>query len=149
MPISQPAGLPTAAQINQFIDQDFPNVHEGTGRLVVEQVGQRAATVRMQQDARMTRPGGTVSGPSMFKLADFAVYVAILGEVGFSAKEAVTTSMTMNFLTRPVPGDMLARVRLIKVGRRLAVAEVGIFSDGHDEMVAHATGTYAMASAAR
>lgn len=146
MPIAQNVDTPTAAEINRFIDQDFPNVHEGTGRLVVEQVGQRAATVRMQQDARMTRPGGTVSGPSMFKLADFAVYVAILGEVGFAGKDSVTASMTMNFLARPAPGDMLARVRLIKLGRRLAVAEVGIFSDGHDEMVAHATGTYAMAT---
>lgn len=135
---------PSAAEINTFIDTHFPNVHEGTGRLEAETAGGRSARVRMHHDVRMMRPGGTVSGPSMFKLADFSVYVAILAELGFEAQEAVTTSMTMNFLSRPRPADMLAEVRLIKLGRRLAVAEVALYSDGEAAMVAHATATYAL-----
>jgi uncharacterized protein (TIGR00369 family) len=137
---------PSAADINNFIAQHFPQVHEGSGRLVIEAVGSRHATVRMLGDDRMKRPGGTVSGPTMFKLADFAVYVAILHELGFRAEQAVTTSMTMNFLSRPTPGDLLAYVRILKIGRRLAVADVAIHPVGGDGMVAHATSTYALPS---
>jgi uncharacterized protein (TIGR00369 family) len=138
-----------AKAVTALIDEHFPQVYEGSGALAIERVGQRRARVRMTQDASMMRPGGTVSGPTMFKLADFAIYVAILGECGADALQAVTTSMTMNFLTRPLPGDLLADVRIMKIGRRLTVAEVAIFADGHEEMVAHATGTYAMPPAAR
>jgi uncharacterized protein (TIGR00369 family) len=80
----------------------------------------------------------------MFKLADFAIYVAILHELGFAAEQAVTASLTINFLTRPAPGDMLATACILKLGRRLAVAEVAIHPAGIDQMVAHATGTYAI-----
>lgn len=138
------AGKLDVAAVTALIDRHFPQVHEGTGPLVIEQLPRRAARVRMTHDDRMMRPGGTVSGPSMFKLADFAIYTAILSECGEAALQAVTTSLTINFLTRPAPGDMLAEVRLIKLGRRLAVAEVELYSVGQDEMVAHATGTYAL-----
>lgn len=130
--------------LNGLIEVHFPQVHEGSGRLVIEAVANRSARVRMHQDARMVRPGGTVSGPMMFKLADFAVYVAILADRGTDALQAVTTSMTVNFLSRPTPGDLLAEVRLLKVGRRLAVAEVELYVDGAEQMVAHATATYAL-----
>lgn len=132
--------------VTLLIDRHFPQVHEGSGPLVIERVGGRSARVRMTHDQRMMRPGGTVSGPSMFKLADFSIYVAILAELGEGALQAVTTSLTINFLTRPDPGDMLGDARLIKVGRRLAVAEVELYSAGVEEMVAHATGTYALPS---
>jgi uncharacterized protein (TIGR00369 family) len=127
-----------------LIEEHFPQVHEGSGRLVIEAAGGRSARVRMHQDARMVRPGGTVSGPMMFKLADFAIYVAILADLGTSALQAVTTSMTVNFLSRPTPGDLVADVTLLKVGRRLAVAEVRLYVDGAGSMVAHATATYAL-----
>jgi acyl-coenzyme A thioesterase PaaI-like protein len=80
----------------------------------------------------------------MFKLADFAVYAAILAELGAGALPAVTTSMTINFLWRPEPADLLAHVRLIKVGRRLVVGEAEIYSEGKPTMVAQATSTYAL-----
>ncbi|MEQ1616617.1 MAG: PaaI family thioesterase, partial [Hyphomicrobiaceae bacterium] len=64
--------------------------------------------------------------------------------LGDYALQAVTTSMTMNFLSRPAPADLIAQARLIKVGRRLAIADVEIYSDGRPDMVAHATGTYAL-----
>ncbi len=134
----------TKEQVMALVDEHFPQVHEGNGRISLEFQAPMTAHVRMAHDPRSIRPGGTVSGPAMFKLADFSVYAMILGELGAQALEAVTTSMTMNFLARPQPGDLIAKARLLKLGRRLAVAEVEIYSAHAPEMVAHATATYAL-----
>lgn len=134
----------TPAEITAFIERHFANVHEGSGRLEIESAGEGRAVVRMRHDINMIRPGGTVSGPAMFKLADFSIYVAILAIRGTAAVEAVTATMTMNFLSRPAPGDIVAHARLIKLGRRLAVGEVELFSPGSEAMVAQATATYSM-----
>ena len=98
----------------------------------------------MAYDERVIRPGGTVSGPAMFKLADFGVYAALLGRLGEAGLQAVTTNMTINFLSRPQPSALLAHIRILKLGRRLAVAEVQLFCEGADDIVAHATSTYAI-----
>ena len=127
-----------------LIDEHFPQVQEGNGRVSVELLAPLTAHVRMAGDSRSIRPGGTVSGPAMFKLADFSVYALLIAELGPAALPAVTTSMTINFLSRPQPGDIVAHTRLIKLGRRLAVAEIEIYSDGMPDMVAHATSTYAL-----
>ena len=90
------------------------------------------------------RAGGTINGPTMFMLADTALYVAVLSSVGPKAL-AVTTNMSINFLRKPAPKDMIAECRLLKLGKRLAVGEVFIYSDGEEaEAVAHATGAYAV-----
>jgi uncharacterized protein (TIGR00369 family) len=136
--------LLSLTQVTALVEEHFPQVHEGTGRLSIESIGSRTAVVRLAHDPRALRPGGTIMGPAMFKLADFAVYAAILAELGAGALQAVTTSMTMNFLSRPEPADLVARVRLIKLGRRLVVSEVEIYADGAPDMVAHATSTYAL-----
>lgn len=132
------------AEITRLVDQHFPQVHEGSGQLTVEEVAPSCAQVRLAADPGMLRPGGTVSGPTMFKLADFTIYAALLGHLGADALQAVTTSLTINFLSRPAPADMIATARLMKVGRRLAVAEVEILAEGRPDMVAHAIGTYAL-----
>jgi uncharacterized protein (TIGR00369 family) len=132
------------AELATLINELFPQIHEGNGRISIEFLAPMLANVRMANASSSMRPGGTVSGPAMFKLADFAVYAAILGECGAAAMDAVTTSMTINFLTRPEPADMIAKARILKLGRRLAVAEVEIYSDGKPDMVAHATGTYSL-----
>jgi uncharacterized protein (TIGR00369 family) len=89
------------------------------------------------------RPGGTVTGPVMFGLADVALYGAVLSLIG-RVELAVTTSMTINFLRRPPPVTMTAEGRILKLGKRLAYGEVLLFSDGEPEPVAHATGTYSI-----
>ena len=89
------------------------------------------------------RPGGTVSGPIMMALADFTMYVAVLSAIGW-VPLAVTTNLTINFLKKPAARDLFAEARLIKLGKRLAVGEVGIRSDGEDELVAHVTSTYSI-----
>ena len=90
------------------------------------------------------RPGGTLSGPTMFTLADFSIYVAIIATLGEPGIAAVTTTLTINFLAKPAPRDLVSVVRLIRVGRRLAVGEAQLFSDGAAEMVAQATASYAL-----
>ncbi len=134
----------TAAQVSTLIDAHFPQVHEGNGRVTIERIDPTETVVRMAHDERAIRPGGTVSGPTMFKLADFGVYVAILAILGDDGLQAVTTNMTMNFLSRPKPAPLVARIRILKMGRRLAVADATIYSEGNPAMVAHATSTYAI-----
>lgn len=134
----------TAAEVSDLVESQFPQVQEGNGRVSVERTDARETVVRMDHDARVIRPGGTVSGPAMFKLADFGVYAALLGRLGPAGLQAVTTSMTINFLSRPRPAALLARVQIMKLGRRLAVAEVRLYSEGCDDVVAHATATYAI-----
>ena len=99
--------------------------------------------IRRKFNEKSLRPGGTISGPTMMGLTDFAIYVAILASVG-PVPLAVTTNLNINFLRKPAQRDLIAAARLIKLGKRLAVGEVEIYSDGEDEMVAHATSTYSI-----
>lgn len=134
----------TPTEITVLVETHFPQVQEGNGRISIERSDPDITVVRMAHDLRVVRPGGTVSGPAMFKLADFGVYAAILGRLGEDGLQAVTTSMTMNFLSRPQPGDILAEIRILKLGRRLAVAEVRLIAEASGGLVAHATSTYAI-----
>ncbi|HTR12121.1 MAG TPA: PaaI family thioesterase [Roseiarcus sp.] len=113
------------------------------GDYAIEEVGPMSATVRLNYHPDHLRPGGTISGPSMFALCDLALYVAILHEIG-RVKLAVTTNVSINFLRRPEPGDLIGRAKLMKLGKRLAVGEVALFSRGQDDIIAHATGTYSI-----
>jgi acyl-coenzyme A thioesterase PaaI-like protein len=79
----------------------------------------------------------------MFTLADVALYVTILAHIG-PVPLAVTSSLTINFLRKPEPRDLIAECRLMKLGKRLAYGTVVLRSDGLSEPVAHATGTYSM-----
>ena len=109
----------------------------------IEEVWHGGCRVRKHFDPQSLRPGGTVSGPTMMALADFTIYVAILATIGW-VPLAVTTNLTINFLKKPAARDLLAEARLIKLGKRLAVGEIGIRSEGEDELVAHATATYSI-----
>jgi uncharacterized protein (TIGR00369 family) len=129
----------TQAEIEAFMAAEFPQ-----NLSVIEQVGHASATMRHRVTPNDLRPGGTVSGPVMMMLADVALYVAILGEIGI-VPLTVTTNLNINFLRKPSAGaDLLGVCKLIKVGRTLAIGEVSLYSEGNDEMVAHAVGTYAI-----
>ncbi len=112
----------------------------------IESVGPDTARVRMRLSERNTRHGGTISGPAMFTVADFSIYVALIGRLGSQAIPSVTSNLNITFLTRPPARDVICEARLVRVGRRLAYAEVALYSDGGSEMIAHATGTYAVVS---
>jgi uncharacterized protein (TIGR00369 family) len=132
----------TIDELRAYLAEVFPEFW-GSGDLRIEDLGPMTATLRLAYHPRQLRPGGTIAGPTMFGLCDSALYVAILSEIGPVAL-AVTTNVSINFLRRPAPADLIGKARLIKVGKRLAVGEVALYSDGESEMVAHATGTYSI-----
>ena len=108
-----------------------------------EEIGFGSARMRMPAGDRHVRPGGTISGPAQVALADFALYAAVLGAVG-PVPLAVTTNLSVHFLRKPAPGALMAEARLIKIGKRLAVGEVFLRSNGFDDPVSHVTGTYSI-----
>jgi acyl-coenzyme A thioesterase PaaI-like protein len=113
-------------------------------KCVVEAVGNGGATVSHHIGTDELRPGGTVSGPVLMGVADVALYVAILGEIGI-VPLAVTTSLTINFLRKPSSqARIIGECKLMKVGRSLAVGEVSLYSEGFNEPVAHVVGTYSI-----
>lgn len=126
-----------------FLDEVFPQIHHGGPGPVVEAVGPLSATMRLPYHERHLRPGGTISGPAMMGLADVALYVAVLASLG-PVPLAVTTSLSFNFMRKPARRDLIGEARLMKLGRQLAVGEVLIRSEGEDDLVCHATGTYAI-----
>ena len=131
--------MPTQSEIAAFLVAEFPQIH-----CTVEAVGNAGATVRHCVGLDELRPGGTVSGPVMMTVADLALYVAILGEIGI-VPLTVTTSLSINFLRKPsASSDIIGVCKLIKLGKSLAVGEVNIFSEGDPQPVAHAVGTYAI-----
>ncbi len=132
----------TPDELNTLFLTEFPQIGIGT-TFRVETVFYRIARLRMAYGDHMLRPGGTISGPSMFALADVAMFVAVLASVG-PVELAVTTSMNINFLRKPGPQDMIADAKILKLGKRLAVGEISLYSEGIDEMVAHATATYSI-----
>jgi uncharacterized protein (TIGR00369 family) len=132
----------TLDAIRAYLAEVFPQA--GLGRAFeIEAIGPMRACVRLIYGPSHLRPGGTISGPSMFALADVAFYVAVLAQIG-PVGLAVTTNMNINFLRKPAPRDLIGEARLIKLGKRLAVGEVAIFSSGETELAAHATGTYSI-----
>lgn len=108
-----------------------------------EEIGNGTARGRLPFNDALTRPGGTISGPAMMALSDYGMYAAVLGAIG-EVTLAVTTNFNINFLRKPEPVDMIADCRVLKMGKSLAVIEVTIYSDGLEEPVAHATGTYSI-----
>jgi uncharacterized protein (TIGR00369 family) len=118
-------------------------VFHPTSGLSIEAVWPGGSRVRQAYSEGSVRPGGTISGPTMMALADFAMYVAVLAGIGPVAL-AVTTNLNINFLRKPARCDLLAEARLLKLGKRLAVGEVTIRSDGDESPVAHVTSTYSI-----
>ena len=133
----------TTAEIEAFIASDFPQVNMDGEHFSVVAVGPATAVMRLEPGPRHLRPGGTVSGPALFTLADVAAYVALLAHIGPVAL-AVTTNLNINFLRKPAEGQPLdATCRILKLGKRLAVVDVAIHDSGQ-ELVAHATATYSI-----
>ncbi|HQZ07269.1 MAG: PaaI family thioesterase [Rhodoferax sp.] len=129
----------TKAELAEFLKREFPQ-----NKCTIEAIGPRSATVRHAIGEAELRPGGTVSGPVMMTVADVALYVAILADIGI-VPLAVTTSLNFNFMRKPASDRAIIGVcTMMKIGRSLAVGEVNLYSEGQDEPVAHAVGTYAI-----
>lgn len=131
----------TLTEIVYFLEQEFP---QSLKKCRIESVTERSASVIYRIDEQDLRPGGTVSGPSMMTLADYALYIAILGEIGLVGL-AVTTNLSIHFLNKPTASaDLRAECKLMKVGKTLIVGDVWLYSIGKTEPIAHVVGTYAI-----
>jgi uncharacterized protein (TIGR00369 family) len=125
----------------RFVEETFPQV---AGEIVVERVSEGALRSRLIVGERHLRPGGTVSGPAMFALADVSVYLAILAMIGPKAL-AVTTNCSIDFMRKPAAGaDLICDCRLLKLGRVLAVGDCLLYSEGETAPVARASLTYSI-----
>ncbi|MEL7255961.1 MAG: PaaI family thioesterase [Pseudomonadota bacterium] len=130
-----------ADEVMALIDEVFGQV---AGQFAIESLGEMEITVRLKVGEQHLRPGGTVSGPSIFALADVAVYMAVMAMTGPEVL-AVTTSSSVDFMRKPEGGkDLIARCKLLKLGRVLAVGDVLIFSEGGSDPVARASMTYSI-----
>ncbi len=131
----------SAAEMLEFLEQVFPQVADDFS---IERLDHTGCTMRLITQEKHLRPGGTVSGPSMFALADCAAYVATMGQIGKVAM-AVTTGCSMDFMRKPEAGkDLIAEASLLKLGRSLSVTDILIHSEGSDKPVARASMTYSI-----
>jgi uncharacterized protein (TIGR00369 family) len=128
-------------EFNALLDEQLPLAKLFGIR--TEAIGEGACRMRMVYKSDMLRPGGTIAGPAQMALADACMYGVVLGLIG-RVELAVTTNLNINFLRKPALTDILADGRIIKLGKRLAVCEVGLTSESDGELVAHVTGTYSI-----
>lgn len=129
-----------ARDVMVMMDTEFP---QQKGRFTVEELEPYRARIRMKITDAELRPGGTVSGPSMFTAADCAFYIATLGMIGAEAL-TVTTTCTINFMRKPEPVDLIAECRILKLGKTMCTGDVMIYSLGGSDIVAQASLTYAI-----
>jgi uncharacterized protein (TIGR00369 family) len=135
--------LMTVNELERFLTAEIPQMFNPHSGLSIEAVWERGCRVRQAFRAESLRPGGTISGPTMMALADFAMYVAVLAAIG-PVPLAVTINLNINFLRKPSQRDLTAEARLLKLGKRLATGEGAIRCAGDEEPVAHVTATYSI-----
>ena len=127
-------------QMHEFMRAEFSQMADS---VEVLNLSYGSIETRLKVGPESLRPGGTVSGPAMFALADVTIYLAVLAIIG-PRKLAVTTNCSIDFMRKPSPGDLRAEGRILKMGRRLAVGDVLIFSSEFSEPVARASMTYSL-----
>jgi uncharacterized protein (TIGR00369 family) len=133
----------SVAELERFLQAEFPQAFS-RGDIAIESADGTSCLLRQRYSEEMLRPGGTVSGPTLMALADFAMYVVLLSAIG-PVGLAVTTNLTINFLRKGQPGqDVLAAAKLLKLGKRLAVGEVVLLSGTSPDPIAHVTSTYSI-----
>jgi acyl-coenzyme A thioesterase PaaI-like protein len=130
----------TIAALQDILDTSFPDTRVP---YVIEELSATTVRMRLAVEASNSRPGRTVSGPSLMAFADCAAWMVIMGQIGPIAL-SVTTSFHIDFLRRPELVDVTGVATLLKLGRRLAVAEVAMCSIGGDDLVAKAQVTYSI-----
>lgn len=133
----------TIEQYNEIAEKTLPFAQ--LMGLKLESIEEDQIVMRAEYTDDFLRPGGTVAGPVMMGLADAAMYALVLSKIG-PVELAVTTNLNINFLLKPQPGDVIARAKMLKLGKRLAVGEVNLYSASadHGEPVAHVTATYSI-----
>ncbi|MFU0505564.1 PaaI family thioesterase [Pseudaminobacter sp. NGMCC 1.201702] len=135
--------LMTAGEINEFLKTAYPQLNADFNAYEAVEVFAGGCTVRLNADERHLRPGGTVSGPSLFTLADIGGYACVLSHAGPDAL-SVTTNLTINFMRKAEAGPIHGHCRILKLGRSLMVFDIDIIAGADGQTVAHATGTYSI-----
>ena len=133
----------TADEINSFLKQVYPQLNEDFADYVAVDVFPGGCTVRLNANERHLRPGGTVSGPSLFTLADIGGYVCVLSHGGPDAL-SVTTNLNINFMRKAEAGPIDGHCRILKLGKSLMVYDIEMVAGPDRHVVAHATGTYSI-----
>ncbi len=133
----------TVGEVNDLLAEVYPQLNEHYIFYEAVDVFPGGCTVRLNADERHLRPGNTVSGPSLFTLADIGGYVCVLSHAGPDAL-SVTTSININFMRKAEAGPVLGHCRILKLGRNLMVFDIDIVAGSDEQTVAHATGTYSM-----
>jgi uncharacterized protein (TIGR00369 family) len=130
-----PSGV-TVEEINAFLRNEFA----GNGNHC-EAVGDRWAIARMDTATNHLRPGGIISGPTVFAICDAALYYACFTVMGV-VPMVLTSEMSIRFM-RPARGTVLrARAELHHAGRRSLIGSVVAWTDDPAKPVAAAQGTY-------
>ncbi len=130
----------TVCQITNFLVAEFPQIN---GEFEIVNLSDDGVTVSLLVKDRHLRPGGTISGPSMFALADVSFYIAVLANIGPKAT-AVTTNCNIDFMLKPSKSDLTAKARILKLGKSLIVGDVLLYSKGTPNPVARASLTYSI-----
>lgn len=133
----------TPDELNTYIAEVYPQIMDQFPGYAVETIVPGRVVVRMQTNETHLRAGNTVSGPTLFSLADMGGYACVLSHIGREAL-AVTTNLNINFMRKAEVGVLIADSRILKLGKRLMVYDVAICVEGSDDVIAHATGTYAI-----
>mgnify|MGYP001627926229 CR=1 FL=1 len=130
-----------AEEMMDFLGEVFPQIE---GMFSIDRLDEGLVVMRLHASEQHLRPGGTVSGPAMFALADVGAYVATMARIGRQAL-AVTTNCAIDFMRKPAAGaDVLGEFRLLKLGRSLSVVDCLLYSEGQSEPVARASLTYSI-----
>jgi uncharacterized protein (TIGR00369 family) len=131
----------TAAEVNDLLATAYPQLNQDYRFYETVEIFPGGCTVRLNADERHLRPGNTVSGPSLFTLADIGGYACVLSHAGPDAL-SVTTSLNINFMRKAPAGPVDGHCRILKLGKSLMVFDIDIVAGG--QTVAHATGTYSI-----
>jgi uncharacterized protein (TIGR00369 family) len=133
----------TVAELDAFLRVEMPQLFRHS-QVAIERADGKTCRVRETYHEGMLRPGETISGPTLMALADLAMWVVLLSAIG-PVGLAVTTNLNINFLNKaPAGHDVIAEARLLKLGKRLAVGEVSLYSAAGGDPVAHVTSTYSI-----
>ncbi len=143
-----PTPVMSAEELNEFLGKVYPQLNEAVSDYVVLDVFPGGCTVRLNAGEKHLRPGGTVSGPSLFTLADIGGYACVLSHAGPDAL-SVTTNLNINFMRKAEAGPIDGRCRILKLGRSLMVFDIDMVAGADRHLVAHATGTYSIPPASR
>jgi len=102
-------------ELRSFMDEAFPQVNMAGKHFHIDAIADGSCTMRFETGEAHLRPGGTISGPAMFTLADYTAYAVILAHIG-PVGLAVTTNLNINFLRKPEPGTLMCEGKIIKLG---------------------------------